>query len=86
MVTKLRHFWREQENNFCNNSYKTLRFGCIFIILKITKIFNRKITIRHQNTYLYYLIDPSFHRVNNLFVLSFENNDDRTGNRMFFPK
>ena len=31
-----------------------------------------------QNRYLNYLINPSFQGVNRLFVLSFENEDDRT--------
>ena len=30
-----------------------------------------------NNRYLNYMIDPSFHRVNRLFVLSFENENDR---------
>ena len=33
-----------------------------------------KVTIQQQNPYLDYLTDPSFHGVNRLFVLSFENN------------
>ena len=40
-----------------------------------------------RHPYLYYLIDPSFQRVSRLFVLSFDNNNDRiaiTGN--FLPK
>ena len=31
-----------------------------------------------QNRYLNYLINPNFHRVNRLFVLSFENENGRT--------
>ena len=31
-----------------------------------------------QNRYLNHLINPSFQGVNRLFVLSFENEDDRT--------
>ena len=34
--------------------------------------------IGRWNQYLDYLIDPSFHRVNKIFALLFENNDDRT--------
>ena len=37
-----------------------------------------KVTIQAPNPYLDYLIDPSFQGVNRLFVLSFENNTDRT--------
>ena len=36
-----------------------------------------KVTIEVPNPYLNYLIDPSFQRVNRIFVLSFENNTDR---------
>ena len=32
---------------------------------------------KRRNQYLYFLIDPSFQRVNRLFVLSFENEEDR---------
>ena len=40
-----------------------------------------------QNSYLDYLINPSFQVVSGRFVLSFENNDNRTGNTgRFFPK
>ena len=39
-----------------------------------------------QNPYLDYLIDPSFHRVNKLFVLSFEGNACQTRHtRCFLP-
>ena len=33
---------------------------------------------QHKNNNLNYLIDPTFSNVNRLFVLSFENGDDRT--------
>ena len=36
-----------------------------------------KISTNIPNQYLNYLIDPSFQRVNRLFVLSFENNTQR---------
>ena len=39
-------------------------------------------TNKIQNNNLLYLIDPTFTKVNSLFVLSFENEDDRTS----FPK
>ena len=38
--------------------------------------YQSKITNQAQNQYLDFLIDTSFHRVNGLFVLSFENEDD----------
>ena len=34
--------------------------------------------LQEQNQYLGYLIDPSFQRVNRLFILSFGNNGGRT--------
>ena len=40
-----------------------------------------------QNRYLNYLINPSFQGVNRLFVLSFENENDRTSHSNFYlPK
>ena len=36
-----------------------------------------KISPERRNQYLDFLIDSSFHRVNRLFVLSFENEKDR---------
>ena len=40
-----------------------------------------------QNRYLNYLINPSFQRVSRLFVLSFENEDDRISLSTFYlPK
>ena len=40
-----------------------------------------------QNRYLNYLINPSFQRVNRLFVLSFENENDRTSHLTYYlPK
>ena len=46
-------------------------------IIKQNK-YQSKITIQVTNPYLDYLIDPSFQGVNRLFVLSFENNTNRT--------
>ena len=39
-----------------------------------------------SNPYRDYLIDPSFWLVNTLFVLSFENNTDRTVHRKYYPR
>ena len=36
-----------------------------------------KVSPERRNQYLDFLIDSSFHRVNRLFVLSFENEKDR---------
>ena len=40
--------------------------------------YQSKVSIDAQNRYLNYLFDPSFQRLNRFFVLSFENNEDRT--------
>ena len=40
--------------------------------------YRSKMTNQTQNNNLNYLIDPTFTKVNRLFVLSFENKDDRT--------
>ena len=40
-----------------------------------------------QNRYLNYLVDLSFQGVNRFFVLSFENEDDRTSHSTYYlPK
>ena len=49
--------------------------------------YKSKLTKQTQNRYLDYLIDPSFQRVNRIFILLFENEDDinvHTG--YFLPK
>ena len=48
---------------------------------KITNIWNKymsEMTNQTKNNNLNYLIDPMFTKVNRLFVLSFENENDRT--------
>ena len=37
-----------------------------------------------QNANLNYLIEPSFEGINRLFVLAFENNDQRTSNKRYY--
>ena len=58
--------------------------------LKRTVNYNKcqsKLTDQEQNRYLQYLINPSFQRVNRLFVLLFENRTDRKVNRKYYiPK
>ena len=39
--------------------------------------YQSKVSTERQNQYLDFLIDPAFQGVNRLFVLSFENDDDR---------
>ena len=46
--------------------------------------YQSKVTIQAPNPYLDYLIDLSFQGVNRLFVLSFEDNTDRTVHRKYF--
>ena len=46
--------------------------------------YQSKATIQTRNQYLDYLIDPSFERVNRLFVLSFEKSAHRTAHRRYF--
>ena len=43
-----------------------------------------KVPIQVPNTNSYFLTDPSFQRVNRLFVLSFENKDDRTVHTKYY--
>ena len=49
--------------------------------------YQSKVTIQEPNPYLGYLIDPSFQGVNKIFVLSFENDTDRSVHtKYYFPK
>ena len=49
--------------------------------------YQSNVTRQAQKPYLDYLIDPSFKVVNRFFVISFENNDDRTAHTEYFlPK
>ena len=49
--------------------------------------YESKIKTFAQNRYLNYLVNPSFQRVNRLFVLSFENKNHRTSHSTYyFPK
>ena len=49
--------------------------------------YQSKLTEQAQNRYLDYLIDPSFHGVNRIFVLLFENRTDRKVHTGYFlPK
>ena len=44
-------------------------------------------TNQTKTNYLNYLIDPTFNKVNRLFVLSFENEEDRTSfSKYYVPK
>ena len=46
--------------------------------------YQSKVTMQVQNRYLDYLMDPSFHGVNRLFVLSFSDSTVRTEYRRYF--
>ena len=46
--------------------------------------YQSKVTAQARNQYLDYLIDLSFHGVNSLFVLSFEDSAVRTGHTKYF--
>ena len=43
-----------------------------------------KRSIERQNSYLYYLVDPSFQGVNGIFALTFEDNEVREKHRRHF--
>ena len=54
---------------------------------KRTVIWNKhepKVTVEKQNQYLDWLINPSFQRVNRLFVLSFEDTNGRTSYKRYY--
>ena len=44
-----------------------------------------KLSTERQNQYLDYLIDPSFQRVNRLFILSFEDEAQRASYKRYHP-
>ena len=46
--------------------------------------YRSEMTNQTQNNNLNYLIDPTFTKVNRLFVLSFENEDDRTSHSKYY--
>ena len=47
----------------------------------------QKLQRREKNKYLNYLIDPGFQGVNKIFILSFENENDREAHtEYFFPR
>ena len=68
-----------------NKFLEQLRTG-----FKITIKWNKyklEITNQTKNNNLNYLIDPTFTKVNRLFVLSFENENDRTSfSKYYVPK
>ena len=68
-----------------NNFLKQLKAG-----FKRTIKWNKyrsEITNQTKTNYLNYLIDPTFTNVNRLFVLSFENEEDRTSfSKYYVPK
>ena len=47
-------------------------------------IYDQKLSLQARNPYLYFLINPSFQGVNRIFVLSFENEDDRAVHTKYY--
>ena len=103
MVKKLRYFLCNWRNKFAITETKlyvpvvTLSTDDNAKLLQQLKSnFKRRITWNKyessiktfaQNRYLNYLINPSFQGVNRLFVLYFENENDRTSHSMYYlPK
>ena len=46
--------------------------------------YQSKVSTEIRNQYLDYLFGPNFHRINRLFILSFENNAHRTSYNRYF--
>ena len=46
--------------------------------------YDPKVSVQAPNPYLDFIINPSFQGVNRLFVLSFENKDDRTVHKKYY--
>ena len=68
-----------------NNFLQQLKSGFRRTI-KLNK-YRSEMTNQTKTNYLDYLIDPTFTKVNRLFVLSFENEKDRTSfSKFYLPK
>ena len=48
--------------------------------------YQQKVSLERQNQYLDFLIDPSFQGVNILFILLFENEEDRKVHKGYYPQ
>ena len=48
--------------------------------------YQQKVSLERQNQYLHFLIDPSFQGVNILFILLFENEEDRKVHKGYYPQ
>ena len=48
--------------------------------------YQQKVSLERQNQYLYFLTDPSFQGVNILFILLFENEEDRKVHKGYYPQ
>ena len=73
-----------QLSNFINNAKPLQQSKSGF---KWTINWNKsqsKVTVKAQNPYLDYLINPTFQGVNRIFVLSFESTTDRTGHTKYY--
>ena len=75
---------------YLNNFWRTLEMpliNCVVnIILHIHQLvcYLSKPELLAQNSNLNHLVEPSFQGVNRLFVLAFENNDDRTSDDKYY--
>ena len=87
------YFFCNWRNKICNNWNKSLCSGCHFINSDNAKLlqqlksgfrtinwnkYESNIKAAAENRYINHLINPSFQGKNRLFVLSFENETDRT--------
>ena len=72
----LGNFWRSLDRPLINCEM-TLTLNLNLLTIKWNKYMSQ-ISNQNKNNNLNYLIDPTFSNVNRLFVLSFENEDDRT--------
>ena len=64
-----------------------LLFGLIFYCFKRTISWNKNLAkpeLLAHNVNLNHLIEPSYQGVNRLFVLAFENDDERISNKMYY--
>ena len=62
-------------------------FGLIFYCFKRTISWNEHLAkpeLLAHNANLNHLIEPSYQGVNRLFVLAFENDDERISNKMYY--
>ena len=95
MVINLCSYWFYRCRKICNTWYKTLRS-----VVTLSTQDNTKLLLKEknnnwnkyqsdaktyaQNRYLNHLVGPGFQGVNTLFVLSFENDDDKRSHSNYY--